>query len=274
MAFTNLSSEPSVLDTMLTIAGRTKSRGAGRGGARQPGPRRSVGPAAMLWISEPGGRPRLRPAFVPLLLPLFFLLLLLPGPARPISFQLPGKARKCLREEIHRDTLVTGEYEVAPPPGSATGASADLKITDSAGHTLYAKEDATKGKFAFTTEDYDMFEACFESKLPVGTGRMPDQLVTLNMKHGVEAKNYEEIAKVEKLKPLELELRRLEDLSESIVNDFAYMKQREEEMRDTNESTNIRVLYFSIFSMFCLIGLATWQVFYLRRFFKAKKLIE
>uniref|UniRef100_A0A8C0VD96 Transmembrane p24 trafficking protein 10 n=4 Tax=Passeriformes TaxID=9126 RepID=A0A8C0VD96_CYACU len=117
-----------------------------------------------------------------------------------------------------------------------------------------------------------MFEACFESKLPVG--RMPDQLVTLDMKHGVEAKNYEEIAKVEKLKPLEVELRRLEDLSESIVNDFAYMKKREEEMRDTNESTNTRVLYFSIFSMCCLIGLATWQVFYLRRFFKAKKLIE
>ncbi|NWS93029.1 TMEDA protein, partial [Hypocryptadius cinnamomeus] len=149
-----------------------------------------------------------------------------------------------------------------------------LQITDSAGHILYAKEDAAKGKFAFTTEDYDMFEACFESKLPVGTGRMPDQLVTLDMKHGVEAKNYEEIAKVEKLKPLEVELRRLEDLSESIVNDFAYMKKREEEMRDTNESTNTRVLYFSIFSMCCLIGLATWQVFYLRRFFKAKKLIE
>lgn len=43
-----------------------------------------------------------------------------------------------------------------------------------------------------------------------------------------------QIAKVEKLKPLEVELRRLEDLSESIVNDFAYMKKREEEMRDTN----------------------------------------
>ncbi|NWU76987.1 TMEDA protein, partial [Onychorhynchus coronatus] len=216
------------------------------------------------------GRPRLgRAPLLPLL-----LLLLLAGPGRPISFQLPGKARKCLREEIHRDTLVTGEYEIGAPPGSSTGPSANLKITDSAGHILYAKEDATKGKFAFTTEDYDMFEACFESKLPVGTGRMPDQLVTLDMKHGVEAKNYEEIAKVEKLKPLEVELRRLEDLSESIVNDFAYMKKREEEMRDTNESTNTRVLYFSIFSMCCLIGLATWQVFYLRRFFKAKKLIE
>ncbi|KAJ7988639.1 hypothetical protein DPEC_G00311300 [Dallia pectoralis] len=179
-------------------------------------------------------------------------------------------SRKCLREEVHKDVLVTGEYEVSEQPNAKT----NLKITDSSGHTLYSKEDASKGKFAFTTEDYDMFEVCFESKSPFGTGKVPDLLVNLDMKHGVEAKNYEEIAKVEKLKPLEVELRRLEDLSESIVNDFAYMKKREEEMRDTNESTNTRVLYFSIFSMCCLIGLATWQVFYLRRFFKAKKLIE
>uniref|UniRef100_A0A4W5R6E3 Transmembrane p24 trafficking protein 10 n=2 Tax=Hucho hucho TaxID=62062 RepID=A0A4W5R6E3_9TELE len=185
-----------------------------------------------------------------------------------ISFFLPVNSRKCLREEIHKDVLVTGEYVISDESNTK------LKITDSSGHILYSKEDATKGKFAFTTEDYDMFEVCFESKSPMGTGRIPDQLVNLDMKHGVEAKNYEEIAKVEKLKPLEVELRRMEDLSESIVNDFAYMKRREEEMRDTNESTNTRVLYFSLFSMCCLIGLATWQVFYLRRFFKAKKLIE
>ncbi|KAF7251938.1 Transmembrane emp24 domain-containing protein 10, partial [Varanus komodoensis] len=135
------------------------------GGDKAPG-LVSVGSAAMLLLSVPGGRFHLRPAFPPLLT--LLLLVLLPGPARPISFQLPGKARKCLREEIHRDTLVTGEYEVAPPPGSSSGPSANLKITDSAGHILYSKEDATKGKFAFTTEDYDMFEACFESKLPVG----------------------------------------------------------------------------------------------------------
>ncbi|XP_041711078.1 transmembrane emp24 domain-containing protein 10-like [Coregonus clupeaformis] len=187
-----------------------------------------------------------------------------------ITFYLPVNLIKCLREEIHKDVLVTGEYEVSEQPNAKT----NLKITDSSGHILYSKEDASKGKFAFTTEDYDMFEVCFESKSPLGTGRVPDQLVNLDMKHGVEAKNYEEISKVEKLKPLEVELRRLEDLSESIVNDFAYMKKREEEMSDTNESTNMRVLYFSIFSMCCLIGLATWQVFYLRRFFKAKKLIE
>ncbi|GFS19147.1 transmembrane emp24 domain-containing protein 10 [Elysia marginata] len=82
------------------------------------------------------------------------------------------------------------------------------------------------------------------------------------------------MARSEKLKPLEVELRRLEDLSKSIVDDFAYMRAREEQMRDTNESTHSRVMYFSLFSMLCLLGLATWQVLYLRRYFKAKKLIE
>ena len=43
-----------------------------------------------------------------------------------------------------------------------------------------------------------------------------------------------QLGKAVKLKPMELELRRLEDLAESIVNDFAYMRAREEEMRDTN----------------------------------------
>ena len=33
---------------------------------------------------------------------------------------------------------------------------------------------------------------------------------------------------------MELELKKLEDLSEAIVNDFAYMRGREEQMRDTN----------------------------------------
>jgi Tfp pilus assembly protein PilO len=46
------------------------------------------------------------------------------------------------------------------------------------------------------------------------------------------------LAKVEKLKPLEVELRRLEDLSQDIVSDFAYMKAREEEMRSTNGNLN------------------------------------
>ncbi|KAI0219592.1 Transmembrane emp24 domain-containing protein 10 [Lamellibrachia satsuma] len=186
-----------------------------------------------------------------------------------VMFYLPANTKRCLKEEIHKDVLVTGEYTLSEGPGQKT----NLRVTDAKGHILYNKEDASTGKFAFTTEEYDLFEVCFESKM-VGGGRGADREVSLRIKHGVEAKSYENLAKAEKLKPLEIELKKLEDLSQSIVNDFAYMRSREEDMRDTNESTHSRVLYFSVFSMCCLIGLATWQVLYLRRFFKAKKLIE
>jgi len=187
-----------------------------------------------------------------------------------IMFYLPANTRKCLKEEIHKDILVKGDYELTQIVGHKT----KLEVTDSKGHLLYNKDDAGKGKFAFTTDEYDVFQICFETKT---THQQSDSLikeVQLTLKHGVEAKDYENLAKVEKLKPLEIELRRLEDLSQDIVTDFAYMKAREEEMRDTNESTNSKVLYFSIFSMCCLLGLAVWQVLYLRRYFKAKKLIE
>ncbi|CAF3517334.1 unnamed protein product [Rotaria sp. Silwood1] len=193
-----------------------------------------------------------------------------------LSFNLPLNTKKCLKEEIHKDTLVTGDYDITDRPGLPT----HLEVKDTKGHILYNKEDAIKGKFAFTTEEFDIFDVCFETKLLHGqqqhhlSSQHTTKQVTIHIKHGVETKDYDALAKANKLKPLEIELNRLEDLSTSIVSDFAFMKEREEEMRNTNESTNTKVLYFSIFSMCCLMSLAIWQVLYLRRYFKAKKLID
>merc|ERR1712037_774821 len=165
--------------------------------------------------------------------------------------------RKCLKEEIHKDVLVTGEYEANEIPGQEV----DMMVTDTKGQHFVNREKTDKGKI------------CFISRVPANM-RGGRHEIFLATKHGVEAKNYEGLGDAAKLKPLEVELKRLEDLSESIVQDFAHMRQREEEMRDTNGSTNSCVLYFSLFSMCCLLGLATWQVLYLRKFFKSKKLIE
>lgn len=172
--------------------------------------------------------------------------------------------------------MVTGEYDITALPDLPT----HLEVKDTKGHILYNKEDAIKGKFAFTTEQFDIFDICFETKTnPMNqkqhlSPQKSTKEVTLKLKHGIETKDYDALAKASQLKPLEVELSRLEDLSNAIVTDFAYMKQREEEMRNTNESTNNKVLYFSIFSMGCLMTLAIWQVLYLRRYFKAKRLID
>ncbi|XP_067008642.1 transmembrane emp24 domain-containing protein bai isoform X2 [Anabrus simplex] len=186
-----------------------------------------------------------------------------------IMWKLEPNTQKCLKEELQSDVLVTGDYEVSDVPGQKV----DYIVRDSKGHILSQKDDISKGKFSFVTETFDTFEVCFISRVPPHQRGVSHE-VSLVTKRGVEAKNYEGLGEAAKLKPLEVELKRLEDLSDAIVQDFSQMRKREEEMRDTNESTNSRVLYFSIFSMCCLLGLATWQVMYLRSFFKAKKLIE
>ncbi|XP_053661048.1 transmembrane emp24 domain-containing protein bai [Anopheles marshallii] len=185
-----------------------------------------------------------------------------------IMFRLGPNTQKCLRDEMQGNQIVAGEYEITNAPGQKI----DYVVRDTKGHIMAQKDDISKGKFSFTSEVYDTFEICFISHVPP-THRGIDQEVLLDVKKGIETKSYEGIGEAAKLKPLEVDLKRLEDLSDAIVQDFALMRKREEEMRDTNESTNSRVLFFSIFSMSCLLGLATWQVLYLRRYFIAKKLI-
>jgi len=198
-----------------------------------------------------------------------FLVMALVGRACSLMFHLEPNSRKCLKEEITKGVLVSGEYDIQKQHGQTV----DLVVVDNNGHHFYNKENAEAGKFAFTTDGYNVYELCVISRVPPNVRGLKHE-VSLSVKHGSEAKSYDELAKANKLAPLEVELKRLEDLSLNIVQDFAYMRTREEEMRDTNESTNSRVLYFSIFSMLCLLGLATWQVLYLRKFFKSKKLIE
>ncbi|XP_055352236.1 transmembrane emp24 domain-containing protein 10-like [Paramacrobiotus metropolitanus] len=193
--------------------------------------------------------------------------------ASAVSFHLPPNQRKCLREEVQKDDLIKGDFELSV---TSPDIKTDIEILDSRGHKLFNKQDAQKGKFAFSVEEYEIIEMCFETKFDVPYGRPapPPREITFNILHGVEAKNYDDLAKAEKLKPMEAELRRLEDLSDAIVESFNHMRKREEEMRGTNEQTSSKILYFSVFSMVCLLSLTTWQVMYLRRFFKAKKLIE
>ncbi|XP_048269530.1 transmembrane emp24 domain-containing protein bai isoform X1 [Bombus terrestris] len=198
--------------------------------------------------------------------------------AHGIRFYLEPNGFKCLKEEVQANVLVAGEYKVSVTLDVKT----EYIIRDSKGDVLSKKDDIPHGKllkFSFVTETYDTFEICFmaHSMLPSFSGNTKQikQEIYLVTKRGIEAKNYEGlIGEAAKLKPSEVELKRLEDLSEAIVQDFARMRKNEEEMRDTNEATNTRVLYFSIFSMCWLLVLSIWQVLYLRRFFKAKKLIE
>lgn len=108
-----------------------------------------------------------------------------------LMFYLPSNSKKCLKEEIHKDILVKGDYELTEILGHHT----KLEVLDSKGHILYNKDVAVKGKFAFTTDEYDVFQICFETRVSAESRHSAGLVkeVQLNLKHGVEAKDYENV---------------------------------------------------------------------------------
>lgn len=69
-----------------------------------------------------------------------------------------------MKEEIHKNVVLTGEYELS----EALGHTASVHVTDTRGHTLYKRENFpdTRGKFAFTADEYDIFEICLSIHAP------------------------------------------------------------------------------------------------------------
>ncbi|BES91388.1 Transmembrane emp24 domain-containing protein eca [Nesidiocoris tenuis] len=186
-----------------------------------------------------------------------------------IMFKLQPNTQKCLREELRKNHLMVGEFEVTHVPGQKV----DYIVTDSKREILSQNTDIDKGRFTVVVESHDSYEICFRSTVPPEIRGVP-QDVSFNSKLDEEGKGYETMGEAQKMKPMEIELKKLEVLSESIVQEFGEMRSREIQMSDTNESTNSRVLYLSIFSMCCLLCLSIWQVLYLRKYFKSRKLIE
>ena len=103
---------------------------------------------------------------------------------------------------------------------------------------------------------------------PLASYNNPSRHVELDIDIGADAKDWSGIQAQEKLKPVETELRRIEETVNDIVQEMEYLRTREQKLRDTNESTNERVKWFALGTMGMLVGLGAWQVVYLRAYFR------
>ena len=101
----------------------------------------------------------------------------------------------------------------------------------------------------------------------------PSRHIELDIDVGADAKDWSAIQAAEQLKPVETELRRIEEMVQEVVDEMDYLRGREQKLRDTNESTNERVKWFAFGTMGMLLGLGGWQVVYLRAYFRSKHLI-
>ncbi|KAK9217837.1 hypothetical protein WN943_006467 [Citrus x changshan-huyou] len=187
-----------------------------------------------------------------------------------IWLNLPATGTKCVSEEIQNNVVVLADYVVVSDDHSHSP-TISVKVTSPYGNNLHNRENVTYGQFAFTTHEAGNYLACFwvDGHNPGGG----DVSVNIDWKTGIAAKDWESVARKEKLEGVELELRKLEGAVEAIHENLLYLKTKEAEMREVSEKTNSRVAWYSLMSLGVCIVVSGVQVWHLKQFFQKKKLI-
>lgn len=192
-----------------------------------------------------------------------------------LRFDVPAKSSSnepfCIRDFVSESQLVVVKMHSSGHVGD--GQVLNFYIIDTLGNEYRRKKDfAGSVRVAFTSHVSAAFDVCFEN-VAAHRGRQLYREIELDIEAGAAARDWNAIQAAEKLKPTELELRRIEEVTDELVDELNYLKRREERLRDTNESTNDRVKNFSVCAIFLLIGLGAWQLNYLRNYFRSKHIL-
>ncbi|KAF5094316.1 hypothetical protein D0Z03_002123 [Geotrichum reessii] len=205
---------------------------------------------------------------------LLALLALLPA-VSALKFSVESKTKgsppRCIRDFVTKGKMVIVKIKTDGSKGD--GQVLNINIQDNKGNEYGRKKNiAGDVSVAFTAHDDAAFDVCFENVLSGGHyGSKRD--IELNVEIGTQARDWNLVQAAEKLMPTEADLKRIEELTDEVQRELEYLKIRETRLRDTNESTNRRVKFFSIIVILALLSFGVWQIFYLRAYFKSKHII-
>ncbi|XP_049410614.1 transmembrane emp24 domain-containing protein p24delta3-like [Solanum stenotomum] len=195
--------------------------------------------------------------------------------AEAIWLELLNSETKCVYEDIRNNVVVLGEYIVIHADEEHTQANfiptISVRVTSPFGNSLHHEENATYGRFAFTTSEHGNYLACFRMNNHVPGNK--NVAISLQWKIGIDARDWDSIARKEKIEGVELELMKLKGLGKAVHENLLYLKKREEEMRGVSERTNGAVAWFSMMSLSICIMAAAVQIWYLKSYFRKKRLI-
>lgn len=183
-----------------------------------------------------------------------------------------GNRGVCISYKVPANSLVTGFFNVQNPHQSVR---TSVLIYDG-GNQPFSQQDLNgEARFSFRSRsEQAQFEACVRA-LPKSAASLPPGTfvdVSLLFKWTFDLFD-EKTAKQMMIEPIEGEFYQLEETIRRLskeLNDFVL---NEELLRDINESTLNRLRSFALIAIIVLVGLGLYQIFYLKRFFKTKKLI-
>ncbi|XP_010272903.1 PREDICTED: transmembrane emp24 domain-containing protein p24delta3-like [Nelumbo nucifera] len=203
-----------------------------------------------------------------------FLIVCLVGLHLPLGeavwLNLRRSTTRCVSEVIQTNIDVSINYNVIGNNQSHDLPDINAKVTSPYGQIIYKDENATEGRFEFRTTAVGKYLVCFWLSNYHEEGGAS---INLDWKIGIAARDWDSVARKEKLKGVELELKKHEAIVESIHEKMLHLKSREAEMRMVSEKTNDRVEMFSIMSVGICVVVSVLQLWYLKRYFQKKRII-
>ncbi|KAG8345416.1 putative COP-coated vesicle membrane protein gp25L precursor [Trypanosoma vivax] len=188
------------------------------------------------------------------------------------TFDLPANSKRCFTEEVPSETELRISY--AALPGYAQ--FIDAYVVDPKGKVIMTAMAQDHGNVFEHVTSGGEYTVCLTSRLAQGvvlTNGM-NRSVTVDIRIGEERHDYVNLATKEKLRPIEVELRVLEDTVRFIHTEYLYYKEKEAEMRDRNESVTLKVVIFTVLLVVVFVAFSLWELMHLKKYFRKKRLID
>ncbi|RNF07126.1 COP-coated vesicle membrane protein gp25L precursor [Trypanosoma rangeli] len=188
------------------------------------------------------------------------------------AFDLAATKRRCFVEEVPSSTELRISF--AALPGYAQ--FLDVVVTGPGDHVYYTATAQDRGNFHELIAGGGDFTVCFYSRLAHGV-RYTEGMkrsISVDIRTGSESNDYSKLATKEKLRPIEVELRVLEDAVRSIHSEYLYYKEKEAEMRNANEAMTLKVAWFTGIIILIFVLFSLWELRHLKSYFRKKRLID
>ncbi|KAB8437387.1 hypothetical protein FH972_025066 [Carpinus fangiana] len=181
------------------------------------------------------------------------------------NIQLRAHSRECFHENLHKDDTMTITYQVGDREfGTSGNIEIDFWIEAPGNHMQVHERSSSSGDHSFVAGSDGKHVYCFSNEHWSASTKE----VSFNV-HGIV---YVPEADAP-IDPLEREVRKLAEVLAQVRDEQGYIIIRERVHRNTAESTNARVKWWSIIQLGVLIGEGLFQVWWLKRFFEVKRIV-
>ncbi|KAF2102858.1 hypothetical protein NA57DRAFT_71843 [Rhizodiscina lignyota] len=181
------------------------------------------------------------------------------------NIQLKSHSRECFHEQLHADDKMTVTFQVGDREfGGSGNLEIDFWIENPVNAHQVFERSVSAGDHSFTADKDGRYTYCFSNEHWAANTKE----VSFNV-HGIVYVPESEAPQ----DPLEKEVRQLSELVAQVKDEQSYIVIRERTHRNTAESTNSRVKWWSVFQMLVLIGEGVFQVWWLKRFFEVKRVV-